>query len=238
MKKIALYFTITGWVVSVAMGLLLGSSGCVQSESNAKTLARAKAKQLSQAATMAAFHDQDYKKAILLLDSATKIDSNYLFAYSSKLICQLTLNRFDDALGTVKNMNRIQPESPDYYVTIGILYDKKGDSGMAKTYYENAAIHYNKVLDTMRTGNKARGILLMNCGIDLILAGRKQQGEDILSRLYAGETEPAFKEVLASYMNKSRQAILDSLTQWQNASASMPAAASASVPATVPAKKE
>lgn len=162
---------------------------------------------------MVAMKQQDYARAIALLDQATQIDSNFLTAYANKLSFQLQLKQFDNALQTAYSLNRINPNAPDYYVTIGLLYHIKGDTGSSKEYFTGAAVRYDKILDTMSMANKSYDMLLMNKAVNLVLIGQQKHGNDILKELYERQKDEAYREMLALFLNKTKDEIIKSLMQ-------------------------
>jgi tetratricopeptide (TPR) repeat protein len=162
---------------------------------------------------MIAMKQQDYTKAIALLDQATQIDSNFLTAYANKLAFQLQLKQFDNALMTAYNLKRIKPNAPDYYGTIGMLYHIKGDMVSSRKYFTEAATRYDKILDTMSTTDKYRDMLLMNKAVNLVLLGQQEQGNQILKQLYQSQQNEAYKEMIALFMNKTGDDIIKSLMQ-------------------------
>src|ERR1700739_1526638 len=117
--------------------LLFGFSARGQSTDH-KNLVIPQAKKLNDSAITIVMRTQDYEKAISLLDEATEIDSNYYRAYSNKLAFQLELKQFDKALATAKNLIRIKPQSPDYYITTGILYYQIGDTVSSQNFFIQA----------------------------------------------------------------------------------------------------
>ena len=204
------YFSIMRFSILL---LLTGFYACGQQSENKKHVVDPKARQLNDSATSIAMHAQDYNKAISLLDQATQIDSNYLTAYANKLSFQLELKQFDKALATAKNLNRIKPEAPEYFVSIGLIYEHMGDTTSSNKFFNEAVNRYNKILDTMSTVNKDYDLLLMNKAVSLILVGQQQKGNDILKGLYDKQKDESYREMLSSFMNKSRKDILDNLRQ-------------------------
>lgn len=193
--------------------LLIGFYACGQHLEKKNLVADPKAKQLNDSAVAIVMHSQDYNKAVSLFDQATNIDSNYYTAYANKLSYQLGLRKFDKALVTAKNLNRIKPESPDYFVIAGIIYAEIGDKISSQKYFIEAATHYDKILDTMSKENKHYDDLLMNKAVNLILVGQQQKGNDILKQLYDKQKGGSYKEIIFSFMNKTRQEIIDNFTQ-------------------------
>src|SRR5580658_916477 len=76
-----------------------------------------KAKKLKDSATLIAMHQQDFVRAISLLDKATQIDSNYIGAYRNKLTFEMDLKHYDEALGVSLKILQLKPNNPDHYFT-------------------------------------------------------------------------------------------------------------------------
>ena len=87
------------------------------------------------------------------------------------------------------------------------------DTISSQKYFQQSEIRYEKILDTMNTVNKNYNNTLMNKGVNLIIIGQQQKGNDILKQLYDKEKDSFRKEMLASYMDKSKQEILDYYSQ-------------------------
>jgi tetratricopeptide (TPR) repeat protein len=158
---------------------------------------------------------EDYQKAILLLDQAIKIDSNYFNAYYNELTFYCQLRQYDNAIQAAKQILRIRPNSPDYYGTIGGLYYRMGDTIKANEYFKDGLVLYDKMLDTMNTKNNYYDQLIINKATVLILIGDQTKGNMILKRLYDGETDQKYKEIIEMVMNKSRQEILDYFNKYE-----------------------
>jgi len=167
-----------------------------------------RAKRLKDSASLIAMSQQEYSKAISLLDQAIALDSNYLAAYRNKLTFQLELRQFEQATKTASKISQLRPDNPDYYVTIGILYDVQGDTVKSKDYFKRAISQYDRIFDTIAVSNINYDMLLMNKALNLIFIGEQNKGNDILKQLYNKQIESPFKEILASYLNKSKQDIL------------------------------
>ena len=193
--------------------LLTALNACKQQSKSYEYSIDPKAGRLNDSALSIIIHSQDYYKAIALLDQATTIDSNFYMAFWNKMNFQLQLNQFDSALTTAKNLNRIKPESPDYFFVVGLIYYKMHDTISSQKYFQQSEIRYEKILDTMNTVNKNYNNTLMNKGVNLIIIGQQQKGNDILKQLYDKEKDSFRKEMLASYMDKSKQEILDYYSQ-------------------------
>jgi tetratricopeptide (TPR) repeat protein len=164
--------------------LFIGFCACGQQSSVKKVTINPKAKKLNDSAMLIAMQDQNYEKAISLLNQATEVDSNYATAYSNKISFGLELKHYDQALNAALKLQEIRPGNPDYYFTAGIIYELKKDSIASKKQFTKAARLYDKILDTMYSGNKQLNMLLMNKAITLIFLGSKERGNEILTELY------------------------------------------------------
>lgn len=193
--------------------LFIGLYACGQQSSNKKNTVDPNARRLNDSAMQVAMHTQDYDNAIALLEQAILIDSNYLTAYANKLSFQVQLKRFDQALQTAFKLKSQRPQSPEYYVTIGMLYHFKSDTGSSIKFFKEADAFYSNIFDTMKVANPHYDMLLMGKAINLVFIGQQIEGNRVLKQLYDKSKDEIFKEMLSSYMNKSKQAILDDLIQ-------------------------
>lgn len=170
-----------------------------------------KARQLVDSASKILMHSDDKEKAIALLDQATQIDSNYYLAFFNKLLFQTSLNLFNDALVTVKNLTRLRPQDADTYMTAGSTYWMAGDSLQAMNHFMKASNLFDELLDTMSTSNKSYQPALMDQAIALILIGKEEKGKKALTHLYNKQTNEDYKLVLKMFLGKSRKQLLDGL---------------------------
>ena len=129
------------------------SSSCAQRVDKPVHTINPAAKKLNDSAVAIAMHSYEYAKAVKLLDKATQIDSNYFGAYRNKMSFQGLVKPFDadKILVILKSLNRLCPLDPQYYMYIGMLYFKKGDSLTSSTYFTNALLHFDNILDTMHS---------------------------------------------------------------------------------------
>ena len=141
--------------------LFFGLAACGQQVK--KYIPNKKARELNDSASRLIRNnplDSIYEKAIALLNKATEIDSNYYNAYSSKLSLQWMLKKYDNALETAKHLKNLRLNSPDSYVTVGLLYEKLGDTISSYKYFSIAIAKYDNILDTMSIKNKMYNVLL------------------------------------------------------------------------------
>jgi len=147
-----------------------------------------------------------------LLDSSTKIDDQYYLAYWNKLIVLGDFGRYNEAINVTRELQRLRPLSPDIYSIRGTLYYKIGNMDSVHNNYKTADDRYNDILDTMSKSNRDYKALLLNKAINLKLMGEQTKGESILKDLYEQETVKEYKELISSYMNKSKEEMLDEIS--------------------------
>lgn len=151
------------------------------------------------------------KKALLLLDSATKIDSNYFSGHFNKLMFLDNLKQYDRVIATINNLIRIKPFANDLYLMGALQYEKKGDTITSKEYYQKSLAICNKVLDTMSVANKDYEMLLGNKGINEVMLEKQIKSNETFRKLYNIQTDSFSKTMTLKIMNKSRREVLDSL---------------------------
>jgi tetratricopeptide (TPR) repeat protein len=152
------------------------------------------------------------QKALSFLNRATEIDTNYYLAYYHKLGVQTFLKQYAGAVITVRQLIRLRPHYPDLLLNAGYLYEVTGDTGSAREYYQKASVLYGHYLDTMKTANPGYFTMTMNAGINLVLMGQDDRGNQVLKKLYDRQKDILYQETIAPYMNKTREEILARLT--------------------------
>jgi hypothetical protein len=192
---------------------LFGLYACNQKAGSTKHSIDPEAKKLNDSAVFIATHFNDYENAVNLLDKATQLDSNYFRAYINKFSFQGMVKPFhiEKILIILKNLNRLKPEDPEYFMQIGLIYLKNGDTVLSKQYLSDAAMHYDKILDTMQTTTEGYKMLISNKAFNLILLGEEEKGKELVRQLYIDAKDIIYKKILASALNKSRKEILDSI---------------------------
>ena len=171
------------------------------------------AKKLNDSAVSIAMHSYDYTKAVELLDKATQIDSNYFGAYRNKMSFQGLVKPFDadKILVIQKSLNRLRPLDPEYYMNIGMLYFKKGDSLTSSTYFSNALLHFDNILDTMHSTSPGYDVLMMQKAYTLIFQGNDQKAHDLLQKLYDTTKDSVAKEMILPALQKTRKDFISEL---------------------------
>ena len=152
------------------------------------------------------------RKALVYLDSATRIDSNCFLCYYNKLMFQYSLKQFDKAIATMNECIRISPKAHDLYMKGGFLYEKMGDTVSSGTYFRKSLAILNAVLDTMQPQNMNYEMLVSNKGINLIMLGDSTAGNTLLRSLADKQQEPVLKEWTLSFMNKSKKELVEMIT--------------------------
>lgn len=149
------------------------------------------------------------KKALVFLDSATSIDSNYFLGYYNKLMFLYALKEYDKAVLAINNCIRIRPNAHDLFLTGGILYEKIGDTISSNAYFKKSLKICNSVLDTMKTSNTNYIFLSTNKAVNLIMLGDTVTANRALKQLYntlpdKGEFADEEKKYILSFINKNK----------------------------------
>lgn len=165
------------------------------------------AKKLNDSAVSIAMHSYNYAKAVELLDKATQIDSSYFEAYTNKMSFQGLVKPFDadKILAIQKSLNRLRPSDPQYYMNIGMLYFKKGDSLTSSTYFNNALLHFDNILDTMHSTTPGYDVLVMQKACTLFFQGNDQKAHGLLQELYDTTKDSVAKGIILPALQKTRQ---------------------------------
>lgn len=195
--------------------ILLLANSCSEPEAEKRKI-NPQARALNDTACMISRSGKagDVLRAVELLDSATKIDPDYFTAYWNKMAFLNELKQYSRSLGAAKELSRLKPNDPVFYVTIGTLCEKTGDTVSATNYFERGLTLFNTELDTMNPKTKKYEFLLMNKGIDLVMLGREKEGNEILQKMYDASADSTQKKTIAFYMNKDKATLLDSLENY------------------------
>ena len=126
------------------------------------------------------------------------------------MIIEIGLRRYKDAILTGKQIIKLRPMNAGHFATVGLLYEKTGDTLAAEKYLKTSLNLYNKMLDTLNVNSKGYKTTEIGKALNLIMLGQQQQGDAIYKRLYNEETNPSLKNIYQEYLkNKSKQQWLD-----------------------------
>ncbi len=153
--------------------------------------------------------EPDYEGAIELLNQAIVIDSNYFRAYYNKVTFYTVLKQYDKALESAKDLVRIQPENAYHYGTMGVIYERIGDSISAHKYFQTSKAKFEILIDTLSPTHKGYSAARISQAINLIMLNEQVKANEILKDLYKKENDEFFKEYIASLMNKNKKEILE-----------------------------
>jgi tetratricopeptide (TPR) repeat protein len=191
--------------------VLFSLSTCAQKENNHK-VDPAAVRLNNMAMELDIQNSDSASKAILFLDSATAIDSNYYLAYYNKLIFLNQLRQYNKAIIAINNLIRLQPYANVFYFNGGIIYEKIGDTISSRNYFQKSLAICTKVLDTMKVENRNYEMLVANKAVDLIMLGEKEEGNLLLIQVYENQTDKSQKAMALSFMNKSKSEIVEMIT--------------------------
>ena len=124
----------------------------------------------------------EYDSALILLDKATKLDSNYYLAYANKVTTYLEIRNFNKALEELEKELKIKPKLAEGWSLAGILYYEKGDTIKALNCFEKS-IELFEVRIANPDNKKYLTENRLNRAVSLILIGRENEGRDELNKL-------------------------------------------------------
>jgi tetratricopeptide (TPR) repeat protein len=168
------------------------------------------AKKLFDSASVLIMEEQ-YEKAIPLLNQAIQIDSDYTAPYVYKLSYQWQLKEYDSCLKISDRLIKLHPAVADYYAQTGMLYYLKGYSQLSKNFFKEAVSLCDKRLDTMGKKNNQYNFVLLNKGIYLVFSDRQDEANEIFQNLSNKQTDTIFRNWYASFANKSKPEIIELL---------------------------
>ncbi|MEO7044161.1 MAG: hypothetical protein ABI091_02555 [Ferruginibacter sp.] len=158
------------------------------------------------------------RKALLILDSATTIDSNNFIAHYNKLMFFYGLKQYGKAINTANKLISLRPNAHDLFMLKGNLLNKSGDTTSAKLNFEKSLEICNSILDTMHETNRDYMMLVTNKAVNLIMLGDSANANKTLKDLYDKQPDdPVFdnagKIYILSLMNKNRIQLIDFLSK-------------------------
>ena len=154
------------------------------------------------------------RKALLILDSITAIDSNDFIAYNNKLFFLYGLKQYDIAINTTNKLISLRPNAHDLFMLKGNLLYKIGDTTSANLNFEKSLKICNSVLDTMHETDRDYVMFVIDKAVNLIMLGDSAKANKILKILYDKQPDdPEFdnveKKYILSLMNKNRIQLID-----------------------------
>jgi tetratricopeptide (TPR) repeat protein len=156
------------------------------------------------------------KKALILLDKATEIDSNYYLGYFNKFLFLSNLKQFEKSVLAATNLIRLEPNAHDIYIIRGIFYEKIGDSISSTKDFTKSLNICNKVLDTMKTNNQDYELIMMNRGVNLILLNKNDEADIFLKRINDLQKEGELKNITQSMIGMNKFQLIDKYYSGKN----------------------
>jgi tetratricopeptide (TPR) repeat protein len=163
------------------------------------------------------------RKALLFLDKATQLDNNCYTCFSNKLIFQNALKNYTEAISTINQCIRLNPQSYDLYLKGGVFYAKNGDSVNAKSYFQkalelcSAKISLDKTMDKpfQQQGDYDWYVSRIDQAIILKLLGENEKADTILTNIYSipptySQDTEAIRKSIVSILASDRKQLLDS----------------------------
>ena len=145
-------------------------------------------------------HNSDScRKALKLLDSATKIDDQYFLGHFNKLMFLSQLQEYDKAIATINKLITLKPLAHDLHLMAGIFYLKQKDT-ISATKHLNLSLNIcNQVLDTMSSTNNNYLLFSLDKAECLFMLEREDDANNYLNALTAKQTDSTLKQAILSY---------------------------------------
>lgn len=152
----------------------------------------------------------DARKALLIIDNAISLDSNNMVLWQNKVTFQLSLQRYKDALLTVREIEAIKRSST--IITMeGLLYYKLGKIDSSMICFSQAYQIDSIALDTMKPDNKLYKGCLSDKGFLLILLDRREEGLAILKDFCDKDTVDWQKTALKHLMTLDKKSYVEEM---------------------------
>lgn len=116
--------------------------------------------------------------ALILLDKATKIDSNYYLGFQNKLPLLFHQKKFKELLLTTKKLQKLNPHNAEHIMQEGLVYKTIGDKSKAIKLFQVANQQSIKNFET--NNNVDNGIQLIT---SYLLLDKKNEAKNILHNL-------------------------------------------------------
>jgi len=165
------------------------------------------------------FENDSILKAIELFDKAIELQPDFLSAYWNKFIFLNQLGKTDDAFKTIKAIEKLRPDNPDYKLQVGIFTELSGDSITARKYYIKAEKIYENILDTLTKSNDELSTYqstLMSKAINLKLLGQEREATNILKNISQNITNDDYKNMVDNFIVMNRKEIIKYKTNYKN----------------------
>jgi Flp pilus assembly protein TadD len=121
--------------------------------------------------------------ALVLLDKALKIDSNYVIAYQNKVTIYVQKNNFDAAIKILRKLEITQPTNPELAFYLGFLLERTKHTEEANKYYQKAITLNKAKLDKTNPADSLYQNTQLNYSGNLIYAHRVAEGRKIVEEV-------------------------------------------------------
>lgn len=168
-----------------------------------------------QAVELVRYNNPDSaRKAIELLDQASSIDSNCVNCFSNKLGFLFRLKEYQKAIQTVNRLLELRPGEYYFHFTGGMLNEITGDTVAARFHFNKALDLSKRVQDTLTNSSELMGLTIVQANIMVMLGDSVNANrvlENLVANLPQNKESEFWKEVIPSYMNKTKKDLLDEL---------------------------
>ena len=149
------------------------------------------------------------QKAVELLDSATRLDTNYYLGYFNKLMFLNSLKQYDKAILTTQNLIRLRPDAHDLYIIGGVFCEKNYDTISSKKYFQKSLEIFDFVLDTMSFKYNDYEMIMTNKAVNLIMLNRNAEANALLKKLGETQSDGTMKKITLSLMGLNKNQLIE-----------------------------
>ncbi|MBB6502624.1 hypothetical protein [Pedobacter cryoconitis] len=121
--------------------------------------------------------------ALILLDSALKIDNHYAIAYSNMTSIYVERKNYPMAIRTMRKFEVVEPTNPELLFYLGIMLEKTGELKKSREKFIKAEALNKLRLNKMNVNDKHYEDTLINYAGDLIFLNRSAEAEKILTKI-------------------------------------------------------
>jgi len=150
---------------------------------------------------------ENYDSALVLINKALDVDSNYIVGYANKISIYMKLKDYKNALIISDKALKIDPDYAEGYLEAGTICDIMGDSTRAFDYYKKGIVYYDKRISNPKDQKKLINSRL-NRACLLRYSGKEMEGKRELEKLKA---ENLGIQLIDDFIKMDRKAYLSTI---------------------------
>jgi len=149
----------------------------------------------------------NYDSALVLINKALSVDSNYIVGYANKVSIYCELKDYKNALIVADKALQIDPNYAEGYMGAGTICDMMGDSTRAFDYYKKGIDCYDRRISNPKD-QKQLTYSRLNRACLLRYSGKEMEGKRELEKLKA---ENLGIQLINDFIKMDRKAYLNTI---------------------------